>query len=151
MINLIQFKMTGGDEVIAEVMEWPEENSKDLIIRNAMVLSYSFDEDFSNQIYGLKPWFSMIENPLEYMVVNTDHIMSTTKPNPQFVNEYTSALTQMHSLGQKRKLEEERQLREFEKRFAEKVEQVTKRMMESGDSVESSNVLQFPPPDTSIH
>ena len=148
MNNLIQFKMTGGDEVIAEVMEWPEESSKDLIIRNAMVLSYSFDEDFSNQVYGLKPWFSMIENPLEYMIVNTDHVMSTTKPNTTFVNEYIEALRQMHSLGQRRKAEYQKEIKEFEERFKDRLEQMTKKIS-TDDS--ASNVLQFPPPDTSIH
>lgn len=149
MMNLIQFKMTSGDEIIAEVMEWPDDNSKDMIVRNAMILTYSFDEDFTNQIYGLKPWFSMIENPLEYISVDTHHIMSTTRPNNSFVKEYTEALIQMHSLGQKRKIEERRELEEFEKLFKDRLERVSKQMLESDSAV--SNVLQFPPPDTSIH
>jgi len=150
MINLIQMKMNGGDEVICEVMEWPEEGSKQMIVRNAMVLSYSFGEDFSEQYYGLKPWFSMIENSMEYMVVNTDHVMSSTKPNTAFVREYNEALIQMQSIAAKRKAEYQNEVKEFEKRFSERLEKVTKEMMESKDS-SSTNVLQFPPPDTSIH
>jgi len=148
MNNLIQLKMTGGDEVICEVMEWPDEHGKDLIIRNAMVLSYSFDEDFTNQVYGLKPWFSMIENPMEYIVVNTDHVMSTAKPNSSFIREYNEALIQMHSLSNKRRAEERQQVKEFEERFKEKLEEVANKL--SGDSA-TSNIFQFPSPDTSIH
>lgn len=151
MINLVQLKMTGGDEVICEVMEWPDQDGKEMIVRNAMVLSYSFDEDLTNHIYGLKPWFSMIENPMEYIVINTDHVMCTTRPNSMFVKEYNEALVQMHSLGQRRVRDHLRQVKEFEEKFKEKFEEVTKRLLDTGDSVESSNVLKFPPPDTSIH
>ena len=150
MNNLVQLKMNGGDEVICEVMEWPEENSKDMIVRNAMVLSFSFDEDFSNQVFGLKPWFSMIENPLEYIVVNTDHVMSTTRPNSAFVREYNEALIQMHSLGNRRKAQEKKELKEFEQRFKDKLEEIAGKFT-LNDSDIQSNVYQFPPPDTNIH
>ena len=149
MMSVVQMKLTSGDEVIAEVMDWPGENGKDLIIRNAMSLSYSYDEDMS-QIYGLKPWMSMIENPLEYIVVNADHVVSTTKPNNSFLHEYTEALQQMHSIGLKRQIDYRDVIQDQEKRFKEKLEEVTRRLM-TNDSDTQGTILQFPSPDTSIH
>lgn len=155
MINLIQLKMAGGDEVICEVMEWPEPETKDMIIRNAMVLTHTFDEDME-MVYGLKPWFAMIENNMEYMVVNTDHIIGTTKPNASFVMEYNDALSQMHSLGFSRKLDrktkmeaEMERVSKVKERLSRTIDEVVQRL--SGADSAQSNVIQFPPPDTNIH
>jgi hypothetical protein len=142
MMNLVQFKMTGGDEVICEVMEWPDEHNKDIIVRNAMVLTFVLDEDFSNQVYGLKPWYAMVENPMEYILINPDHIMSTTKPNSSFVKEYVDALMQMHAMGRKRILDRRIEMKEFEEKFKEKLETITNELVTQDSS--SSNVISFP-------
>ena len=63
--NFLQVRIASGEEMICEVIEWPDESSKELIVRNAMMLTISWTED-EDQIYGLRPWMTMQENHLNY-------------------------------------------------------------------------------------
>ena len=43
--NFLQVRMASGEEMICEVMEWPDEHSKEMVVRNAMMLTISWTED----------------------------------------------------------------------------------------------------------
>jgi len=139
--NFIQLKMTSGDEIICEVMEWPMGESKDMIIRNAMSLSFQWD-DTGDQIYGLKPWFTMIENHEEYIVINSTHILGTSKPNNSFRREYVEAVDEMHNIAKKREKTLERKTMADEQSFLDALEKLTQGMADR-DS-DKDNVIQFP-------
>ena len=139
--NFWQFKLNSGDEIICEVMEWPMGESKDMIIRNAMSLSFQWD-DTGDQIYGLKPWFTMIENHEEYIVINTNHILGTSRPNGSFKKEYVDAVDEMHSLAKRRLLTLLRKTQADEQSFMEALEKLTKGLSEP-DS-DKNNVIDFP-------
>lgn len=140
--NLVQLRMSSGDEVICEVMEWPSDDSPEMIVRNAMCLSYSYDaEDFS-QVFGLKPWFTMLENYNEYIIIDTNKVMATAKPNKSFIDEYIDAVAQMHQLGVKRKRDAQQEMIEQEKRFLDALEKIQSRFDSKDSSI--SNVINFP-------
>jgi len=145
--NLVQLRMSSGDEVICEVMEWPSDESAEMIVRNAMTLSYSYDEDFT-QIFGLKPWFTMLENYNEYIIIDTNKVMATAKPNQMFLEEYIDAVAQMHQSGVNRKKHLQKEMVEQERRFLDALEHLQSKVDSKDSSI--SNVLQFPPKDT-IH
>jgi len=144
--NLVHLRMSSGDEVICEVMEWPSDDNSEMIVRNAMTLSYSYDEEFA-QIFGLKPWFTFLENYNEYIIIDTGKVMATAKPNQSFITEYVDAVAQMHKLGVKRKRDAQQETIEQEKRFLEALEMMQSKL-ESKDS-SSTNVISFP--DKTIH
>jgi len=144
--NLVHLRMSSGDEVICEVMEWPSDDNSEMIVRNAMTLSYSYDEEFA-QIFGLKPWFTFLENYNEYVIIDTNKVMATAKPNKAFITEYVDAVAQMHQLGVKRKRDAQRETIEQEKRFLEALEMMQSKLGSKDSS--STNVISFP--DKTIH
>lgn len=103
MSNVVQLKLSSGDEIICEVMEWPDPNGNEMIIRNAMTMTYSFDVD-NEQMFGLRPWFTMVENENEYIIINVNHVTGTARPSATYFKEYRSALNHMHEMGKKRSL-----------------------------------------------
>tara|TARA_S200002703_G_scaffold159911_1_gene175417 strand:- start:3204 stop:3662 length:459 start_codon:yes stop_codon:yes gene_type:complete len=144
--NIVQLKLSSGDEIICEVMEWPDSNGNEMIIRNAMTMTYSFDMD-NEALYGLKPWFTMVESAEEYIIININHVTGTAKPNPSYHKEYQSALNHMHSLSKKRKIERDREALQQEKRFLDALENVTMNISDDDyknlDS-SSNNIIPFP-------
>ena len=155
MINLIQLRMQSGDEVICEVMEWPVEDGDQMIVRNAMVLTYTFDPEDMAQVYALKPWFTMIENFDEYIIINPEHVMGTAKPNSNFIDEYSEAVASMHNVGYRRTRETKAKTEKRTAAFMEALERIQNqigtdtKVEVSGDS-STSNVIQFPT-DTTVH
>ena len=145
--NVVQLKLSSGDEVICEVMEWPDQpHGNEMIIRNAMTMTYSFDMD-NEQMIGLRPWFTMVESAEEYIIINTNHVTGTAKPNPNYLREYKSALSHMHQCGEKRKLDYQQEAVKQEKRFLDALERVTSRLT-SSDSSSGDNIIPFPDKDT---
>lgn len=140
-LNLVQLRMSSGDEVICEVMEWPSDDSPEMIVRNAMCLSYSYDEEYT-QIFGLKPWFTMLENYNEYIIIDTGKVMATAKPNKSFIKEYVDAVAEMHQLGVRRKRDAQQEVIEQERRFLEALEKIQSRFDSKDSSI--SNVISFP-------
>lgn len=144
--NVVQLKLSSGDEIICEVMEWPDPNGNEMIIRNAMTMTYSFDMD-NEQMFGLRPWFTMVENENEYIIINVNHVTGTARPSSTYFKEYRSALNHMHEMGKKRKLEHDQELIRQEKRFLDALEKISARISdEDYASLDSSsdNVIPFP-------
>jgi len=147
--NFLQVRMASGEEMICEVIEWPDENSKELIVRNAMMLTISWTED-EDQIYGLRPWMTMQENHLNYMLVNTDHVVSTCKPAPMFAKEYIDAVDEMHQTGKQRQVRLVERNAEDERVLLSALEKLSVPEIMRSDS-DFSNILQFPADPKTIH
>ena len=88
---IAQFKLTSGEEVVCQVVEWPKDGG-DYIVRNAMCLSINMDDNLQI-VYGLRPWMSMIESSSEFILLNPDSVVAMTQPNMKFVYEYEGAMS----------------------------------------------------------
>jgi len=147
--NFLQVRMASGEEMVCEVIEWPSADSNELIVRNAMMLTISWTED-EDQIYGLRPWMTMQENYLDIMVVNTDHIVGTSKPSPMFSKEYIDAVDEMHQTGKQRNVRLRQRNEEDARSLASALEKLTAVSTHITDS-DYNNVLQFPDPNKVLH
>ena len=149
--NVVQLKLSSGDEIICEVMEWPDNGGNEMIIRNAMTMTYSFDMD-NEQMYGLKPWFTMVESAEEYIIININHVTGTARPSSSYYKEYRSALSHMHTMAKKRKFEHDQEMIRQEKRFLDALEKMSAKISDSDytvlDSSPETNVIPFVPKDT---
>ncbi len=149
--NFLQVRMASGEEMICEVMEWPDEHNNEMVVRNAMMLTISWTED-DDQIYGLRPWMTMQENNMDYMVVNTDHIVSTSKPVAMFCKEYIDAVDEMHQTGKQRTIRLKQRNEEDERTMASAIEKLTaQKILENISDSDYNNVLKFPDPNKVLH
>jgi hypothetical protein len=54
--EIVQMKLTSGNEVVCQVLEWPEEGSNQMIVRNALaIVNIEFDES-NERMYMFVPW-----------------------------------------------------------------------------------------------
>ena len=76
--DIKQFKMNNGEEIVCEVLEWPEEDMGDIIVRRAFELKTIISPDHS--FYMFKPWLAMQEGIDKFISVNPLHIIAEAIP-----------------------------------------------------------------------
>lgn len=77
--EIYQFKFSDGQEVLCEVMEWPDKDDKDIIARNSMSILMGETSE-SERIYMFRPWIHYLEGDMEYTSINPSHIVSPKSP-----------------------------------------------------------------------
>lgn len=145
--NVAQFRFSSGHEIVCEVMEWSSEESRDIIVRNAMAIVMGETPD-GERVYVFKPWAHFLESPREYIMINSLHVVSTNRPNKYLLQEYIGAVREMHTMAKEREEEYQRQNKKQTDRFVNSLRSAfTKNSAES----ESSNILKFPGNDDTFH
>jgi len=147
--EIYQFKFSDGQEVLCEVMEWPDKDDKDIIARNSMSILMGETSE-SERIYMFRPWIHYLEGDMEYTSINPSHIVSQNRPNSNLMEQYFFAVRDMHIHAQDRDqyLAEERE-------YLEEHEENLNELKEALGNYEKdgvrSNVIKFPKRDDIIH
>ena len=127
MDDIRQLKLSTGEEVVCEILDWADEQEGDIVVRN-MYLIHSKDDDMRGyRYYHLKPWMTMQEGDDKFITVNTIHIVSQAKPDQNLIDQWERAI-------ENSKLTEEE--------IAEKIEKYLKKVKVKID--ERENVINFP-------
>jgi hypothetical protein len=146
--DIAQFKFSSGQEIVCEVMEWPDDGEKDIIVRNAMAIVMGETSD-GDRIYMFKPWVHFFGKNDEYICVNSFHIVSQNRPNENLIKEYIYAIKEMHEQARERDEDYLNDEREKLKKLQGALNLFTKTTIQH-DSAES-NVVRFPRKDDTVH
>jgi len=146
--DIAQFKFSSGQEIVCEVMEWPDDGEKDIIVRNAMAIVMGETSD-GDRIYMFKPWVHFFAKNDEYICVNSFHIVSQNRPNENLIKEYVYAVKEMHEQARERDEDYLNDEREKLKKLQGALNLFTKTTIQH-DSAES-NVVRFPRKDDTVH
>lgn len=146
-MELIQLKLTSGEEVVAEVLEYPDGEMPEYVVRHAFRINsmVNYDEEMS-VTYGLAPYMMLQETSTDFILIDPSNIVSIAKPSQFMMREYNHALSYTGKIhGERLKRKEE-----FDAVFLEKLEEYTKNLTDKDllDSSSSSNVIAFPDKDT---
>jgi len=148
MMELIQFKLTSGEEVVAEVMEYPDQHMPEYVVRNAFsVRSMMNMEDEMSMSYGLSPWMMLQERSTDFILVNPSSIVSIAKPSDFMLREWNHAMSYTMKAHKERLKRKE----EFDADVLRKIEQYTQSLaneVAGASDSETSNIINFPDPDT---
>lgn len=146
--DIAQFKFSSGQEIVCEVMEWPDDGEKDIIVRNAMAIVMGETND-GERVYMFKPWVHFLAKNDEYICVNSFHIVSQNRPNENLIKEYAYAVKEMHDQARERDEDYLNDEREKLKKLQGALSLFTKATIQR-DSAES-NVVRFPRKDDTVH
>ena len=83
--NIRQFKLSTGEEIICEVMQWDDDENPSLIIRCAMKIIESMSPQSGLRLFSFTPWMSFIEDPKELCTVCSEHIIGEVTPSEQII------------------------------------------------------------------
>ena len=86
-MDLKQFKLSSGEEIVTLVMEWPDEDSLDIVIRNPLKIHSMVGPD-GNFYHQLKPFmvYQFAEDNL--MILNSSTIIAEGNPNKIVTKQY---------------------------------------------------------------
>ena len=70
MTSFTQFKLSNGDEIIAKVIQEPEGDDINLVVKDAMMIVRSEEVDMGYRYYSLRPWMSFQLNTDYFQLLN---------------------------------------------------------------------------------
>ncbi len=162
---LRQFKLSSGDEIVCEVIQWQNEEELELIIRKPMRIGFT-EVMGGMKLYSFRPWMIYQESESELLVLNESHIVGIAQPQETLIWQYNQAVKDMVKMHDKR-MEEFRETNPDEwgkqKSISEVSEELLKQVQEmekylkdenfTGDSDGGggSNILLFDPKKKIIH
>jgi len=144
MMELIQLKLTSGEEVIAEVMEYPDEMMPEYVVRHAFSVRSMMNEDFTMS-YGLSPWMMLQEKSTDMILVDPSSIISIAKPTDFMLREYNQALSYTIVAYKERVKKKEAYDAEFLKQLEKYTSNYTEQVLSDSSS---NNIINFPDKDT---
>src|SRR6056300_568329 len=81
-MDIKHFKLTNQEEIICEVVEWDNENNRDLVIRKSLKIEPKLSaEDNGYKYYTFTPWMAMQESLNSLQALNADQILAIATPS----------------------------------------------------------------------
>lgn len=96
MTEIKQFKLTSGEEIICDVIEWPnpddENGSFDIVVKNVYKI-VAFDQSMSgDRYYTFRPWLSFQDEDDMFQLINYNHIVGEANPSKKLLKHYVVAI-----------------------------------------------------------
>ena len=91
-MNHIQFKLTNGDEIIAQVVSEPEGEDANIVVKNAMMITRTEDNIEGYRYYSLRPWMAFQLNDDMFQLLNFSHILGEAKPADVLLDQYNKSI-----------------------------------------------------------
>ena len=89
---LKQFKMSNDEEIVCEIISFPDDEENDVIVRKVLKIS-SVDNYLSgSKYYSLRPWMSFYDNINLLYVLNPFHIIAEIEPSDDLKSLYFETL-----------------------------------------------------------
>lgn len=141
-MEIKQFKLSSGEEIVCEVIEWPDvdEDMAEIVVRNIYKI-IAIDQTVSgNRYYTFKPWMVFQDEPDMFQTININHVVGEANPSQKLLEQYFTMI--------KGELSEDSEAAraELEKKLADYIHnlrQVVSQQVGSSDSGEE-NVIKFP-------
>jgi hypothetical protein len=90
-----QFKLTNGDEIICEVLQWDTEDEAGLIIRAVLKLILGEDPDKNLRFYTFRPWMGFVTDPNDLHTLNSQHILGEVTPTKELKKLWSQTIHKM--------------------------------------------------------
>lgn len=78
MSELKQFKLANGEEIVCEVIEWDNEETEQIVIRNCLEVCYIMQE--GSRMCTLRPWMLQQVQNEYFQTINSGHITAEATP-----------------------------------------------------------------------
>lgn len=141
-MEIKQFKLSSGEEIVCEVIEWPDvdEDVAEIVVRNIFKIVAIEQTVSGNRYYTFKPWMVFQDEPDMFQTINMNHIIGEANPSQKLLEQYFNIL--------KGELSEDSEAarEELEKRLADYIHnlrQMVNDQVGSSDSGEE-NIIKFP-------
>lgn len=106
--SIRQFKLTNGDEIVCDVVEWPsvDDDHNGLVVRNAYKIFMINPISTETRYYQFRPWLVYQDNKEFFQIINADHIVAEATPADELLIHYYRIVNDITDDNLEEKLEE---------------------------------------------
>tara|TARA_R110001592_G_scaffold47391_1_gene150239 strand:- start:50 stop:469 length:420 start_codon:yes stop_codon:yes gene_type:complete len=82
MNDIRQLKLSSGEELICQILDWADEEAGDLVVRHVygIYTSSPMGDDKGYRYYNIRPWMTMQEGDDAFMTLNIMNVVGQAKP-----------------------------------------------------------------------
>jgi len=88
MKNIKQMVLSNGEEIIAEIVEWPEHPTGSAILRNPISIVVQEDYDEGTRMFNVRPFMSFQQTNNPVCTLNLQHVITMSIPSPVIGKHY---------------------------------------------------------------
>lgn len=144
--NIKHFKLTNDEEIICDVVEYPNEQDASMIVRSALRIVLMEDFQKGVRFYAFRPWMSFSENPQELQILNADHIIAQSTPSVELLKHYAKTLLAIQDQKERMNLNLDEVAAKVEALDEDEFEMYIDnlRHQHNGDDSDFGNIIKFP-------
>jgi hypothetical protein len=86
-----QFMLTSGEQILCEVLEWPDEEVSEIVVRSAYKLVLQEDDEV--RYHTFKPWMCFQDSHEQVMTININHVVGEANPAEEVLKYYIKAVS----------------------------------------------------------
>lgn len=90
-MDIKQFKLTNGEEIITQVVEWPDDDAVEMVIKNPLKV-FSVQTEDNSFYHSFRPWMLYQIDDKNLMLLNMSQIVGEANPHQSVINEYNKTL-----------------------------------------------------------
>ncbi len=90
-----QFKLTTGDEIICEIIEWDTEENPSIVVRGSFKIISMDDIARGVRFFSFRPWLIFQDDPELLQTINSVHIVSEAMPSEEIIKQYNKVVIKL--------------------------------------------------------
>lgn len=139
MNDIKQFKLTSGEEIVCDVVEYPDEDMFDLVVRHAYKVFVHAETGDGTRIYSMRPWMLLQDEDDSLQIINGNHIVGETTPSKKMLQQYVKIITNTEP-------EQELSADDIAKKLADHIDNIKKsiKTLVVDEDSDNDNVISFP-------
>jgi len=149
--TIIQLKLTTCEEIICEVMEWPDEDEAEIVVRNVMEIissSVTLSNAEGYKYYSFRPWMTLQEGDDVFLTINSNHVIGEGLPPKKVLEHYLKVIKSTNKI-----LNDDAETKENLENWIERLRKDIQSMGidPDADSSEIKNIITFPGSKDKLH
>lgn len=90
--SIRQFKLSSGDELLCEVLEWDDSENAEIILRHVFEIRKWENDQLNARYYQLRPYMAFQMGSHLVQSLNSDQILMSALPTSEMVEQYQIAI-----------------------------------------------------------
>lgn len=97
-MDLRQFKLTSGEEIVCEIVQWNDNMELEIVVRKAMRLVMQEGTE-GVKYYSFRPWMVYQESEEDLMIINGNNVVGIGFPPEVLLVQYFEAVEEMFRMN----------------------------------------------------
>lgn len=153
-IALRQLKLTNGDELVCEIMDYGEDDEHMMAVRNPFRLVAMESTRENVRYYAFRPFMLYQGDGNHVQILNPGHVVSECTPTRELIEEYTKAVDEHNSAEDTQVLKSLDETKKAMNEYYDKIQKMAyEKALDNYDleieyDSDNPNVITFPGSDT---